>query len=86
MVPLFKKYIIKIEPVQRNFTRFVNISNTSYKDRLVKLGFESLEYRIWQFDLVTLFKILNGKYREFFNNFFIFSQTKYNFRGNDKNK
>ena len=86
--PYFKKDIIKIESVQRNFTRFVcnrcNISYTSYKDRLVTLRLDSLEYRRWQFDLITLFKIINGKYKEFFNQFFVYSQTKYNLRGNDK--
>ena len=74
--------------MQRKFTRFVcnrcNISNTSYNDRLIKLRLESLEYRRWQFDLITLFKIINGKYKEFFNQFFVFSQNKYNLRGNDK--
>ena len=50
----------------------------------MKLGLESLEYRRWQFDLITLLKIVNGKYKEFINHFFVFSQTNYNLRGNDK--
>ena len=45
-----KKDINKIESVQSNFTRFIcsrSISNTSYSDRLIKLGLKSLglEYR-----------------------------------------
>ena len=77
--PILKKDIIKMEYVERNFTCFVcnrcNISNTSYKDRLVKLGLESLEYRRWQFDLITLFKIVKGKHEELFKQFLVFSQT-----------
>ena len=82
MVPLLKKDIIKINSVQRNFARFVcircKISNTLFKDRLVKLELKSLEYKRWQFDLITLFKIINAKYKEFFNKFIVFSQTNYN--------
>ena len=85
MVPLF---IFRIKSVQRNFTRFVcnkcNISNTSYKDRLVRLRLEPLENRRWQFDLMTLSLTVNGKCKEFFNQFFVVSQTNYNLRGNDK--
>ena len=71
--------IFKNESVQRNFTRLAckrcNISNTSYKERLVKLGLKSLEYRSWQFDLITSLKIINGNYKEFFNKIFVFSLT-----------
>ena len=85
--PYLKNDAIKIESAQRNFTRSVcnkcNISYTSYKNRLVKLGLEFLEYRKWQFDLITLLKIVNGKYEEFFNQFLVFSQTDYNLREND---
>ena len=79
MVPYLKKYIIRIESVERNFTRFVcnrcNILKTLYKDRLVRLRLESLEYRIWQLDLITLFKIINGKYKESFNQFLFFLRS-----------
>ena len=34
--------------------------------------------------MITLFKIINGKYKEFFNKFFVFTQINYNLRGNDK--
>ena len=74
--------------MQRNFTRFVcnrcNIPNKSYNDRLIKLGLQSLEYRRWEFDLLTLYKIINGKYKVFFNQFFSFSQNSYDLRGNNK--
>ena len=74
--------------MQRNFTHFVcnrcNIPNKSYSDRLIKLGLKSLEYRRWEFDLVTLYKIINGEYKVFFNEFFSFSQNGYGLRGNNK--
>ena len=80
-----KKKINKIESVQRNFTRFVcsrcNISNTSYNDRLVKLGLKYLENRRWEFDLFTFYKIINGKYKGFSVNFSVFSHNKYLLRG-----
>ena len=86
--PYLKKNINKIESVQRNFTRLVcnrcNIPNNSYSDRLIKLGLKSLEYRRWEFDLVTLYKIINGEYKVFFNEFFSFSQNGYGLRGNNK--
>ena len=73
--------------MQRSFTRLIcnrcNISYTSYNDRLIKFGLKSLEYRRWEFDLLTLYKIINGKYKSFFNQFFIFSHNKYQLRGNN---
>ena len=50
----------------------------------MKLGLESPGYRRWQFELITLFKIVNGKYKELFKQFFVFTQTNYNLRGYDK--
>ena len=75
-LPYLKKYINKVESVQRNFTRLIcsrcNISNTSYNDRLVKLGLKSLEYRRWEFDLFTLYKITNGNYKALYRQFLVF--------------
>ena len=74
--------------MQRNFTRLIcsrcNISDTSYNDRLVKLGLKSLEYRRWEIDLFTLYKIINGNYKVFFSQFFSFSHKKYHLRGNNR--
>ena len=76
--------------MQKKFSRFIynrcNISNTSYNDRLVKLRLKSLEYRRWEFDLFTLYKIINGKYQVFFSQFFSFSHNKYQLRGNNRKK
>ena len=85
--PHLKKDINKIESVQRSFTRHIcsrcNISYTSYNDRMIKFGLKSLEYRRWEFDLLILYKIINGKYKSFFDQFFNFSQNKYQLRGNN---
>ena len=74
--------------MQRNFTRFIfsrcNVSNTSYNNRLVKFGLKCLKYRRWEFDLFTLYKIINGKYKVFFRKLFSFSHNKYQLRGNHK--
>ena len=86
--PFVKKDINKIEPVQRNFTRLIcnrcNISDSSYNERLVKLGLRSLEYRRWEFDLFMLYEIINGKDKAFFSQFFSFSHIKYQLRRNNK--
>ena len=37
-----------------------NISYTSYHVRLVKLKHKSLEYQRFEFDLINVFKIING--------------------------
>ncbi len=56
--------IIKVESVQRTFTRRLcqrcNIKFSSYKDRLEKLNLESLEVRRIKQDLVFLYKILHN--------------------------
>ena len=88
--PFVKKDINKIESVQRNFTRLIcnrcNISDSSYNERLVKLGLRSLEYRRWEFDLFMLYEIINGKYKAFFSQFFSFSHNKNQLRGKTKKK
>ena len=83
---LFKKDINEIESVQRNFTGLIcsrcNISNTSYNDRLIKLGLKSLEWR--EFDLFTHYKVIIGNYKVFFSQFFSFSHNKYQLGGKNK--
>ena len=85
---VIKKVVNKIETIQLKFTRLIfnrcNISNISYKERLTKLGLKSLEDRRWEFDLITLFIIINGKHKVFFDQFFSFYQKSYVLRGNNK--
>ena len=50
---------------------------------MIKFGLKSLESRRWEIDLLTLYKIINGKYKSFSNQFFSFSQNKYQLRGNN---
>lgn len=53
--------INKVEAVQRKFTKRVpGLSTLSYRERLDVLELETLELRRLQFDLVQVFKILNG--------------------------
>ena len=74
--PNLIKDIHKIEKVQKNFTRFAfkkcNIPYSSYSNRLYQLNIKSLEYRRIYFDLIFMFKILNGlagvQYTDFFRN------------------
>ena len=50
---------------------------------MIKFGLKSLECRRWKFDLLTLYKIINGKYKSFFNQFFSSSRNRYQLRGNN---
>ena len=51
----------KIENVQRRFTkRITSVSHLSYRDRLVFLGLDSLEYRRLTNDLVMMYKIVHN--------------------------
>ena len=70
--PYLHKDIHKIESVQRFFTRRIpGFSKFSYNDRLAKLGMETLELRRLKFDLVEVYKIINGiddlDYNQFFS-------------------
>jgi hypothetical protein len=59
--PYLIKDILKIEGVQRNFTRRIpGFSQLDYKLRLERLKLETLELRRLKFDLLEVFKILNG--------------------------
>ena len=44
--------------------------NTFYFGRIVKLNLKSLEYWKLEFDLITLFKLVNGGTRINFDNFY----------------
>ena len=85
--PSFDKDIVKIEKVQRDFTRIAfkkcGIPYTSYEDRLYKVNLKSLQYRRIFFDIIFMYKILNGLSGLDFNQYFIRRQTPHNLRSND---
>ena len=59
--PKFKKDKIVIENVQRRATRLVqSLKTLAYKERLIKLGLPTLEYRRERADLIQTFKLLNN--------------------------
>jgi hypothetical protein len=86
--PSLKKDIMKIESIQRSYTKRIfmrcGISFSSYTDRLKKANLKSLQYRRSIFDLQLLFKIINGFSDLNFNDYFIFRNLTYNIRGNTK--
>ena len=56
-----KKDKIAIENVQRRATRLVqSLKTLSYRERLIKLGLPTLEYRRERADLIQTFKLLNN--------------------------
>ena len=58
-----KKYMNKIENVQRKFTKHVKgLQNLSYEERLKKLQLPSLEYRQTRGDMLQVFKIARNYY------------------------
>ena len=63
--------IVKIEGVQRNFTRRLRgLGDLTYMGSLDKLGLETLEERRIKFDLLEAFKIIKGfsvlRFEDFF--------------------
>ena len=59
--PAYKCDILKIEAVQRRFTKRLNgYHSLTYKDRLVKLGAESLQLRRLKIDLAMMYRSLFG--------------------------
>ena len=77
--------ITKIEKIQKTFTRYAfkkcNIPYSSYSDRLRQINLQSLEYRRLFFDLVFMFKIINGLAGINFNAFFKYTENPYTLRG-----
>ena len=58
--PNTKKDIIKLEKVQKGFTKMIEgCKGKSYEQRLDKLGITSLEDRHYRADMIQVFKILN---------------------------
>ena len=59
--PRNKKEKRAIESVQRRATRMVSgLAGMSYSERLIRLGFPSLEYRRERADVIQVYKIMNG--------------------------
>ena len=83
--PYLKKDILKIESVQRIFTKSAclrcNIPFTSYNDRLEKLGLKTLEYRRKVIDLIFLFKIISQQSDLKFSDYFVLRNNPYSLRG-----
>ena len=72
--PCLVKDIIKVESVQRRYTkRIPGLQNLSYSQRLVLLGLDSLELRRLRTDLIEVFKIVHGLNGLNFNDFFEYS-------------
>ena len=58
-----KKYMTKIENVQRRFTKHISgISKLPYEERLKKIKLPSLEYRQLRGDMIQVFKIAHNYY------------------------
>ena len=59
--PYYRKDIIKLERVQKRFTRMLQgLDGLSYKERLDRLGLFSLERRRLRGDLIEVYKIMRG--------------------------
>ena len=59
--PYYRKDIIKLERVQKKFTRMLpGLDGLSYKERLDRLGLFSLERRRLRGDLIEVYKIMRG--------------------------
>ena len=57
--PYYRKDIIKLERVQKRFTRMLpELDGLSYKERLDRLGLFSLERRRLRGDLIEVYKIM----------------------------
>ncbi len=59
--PYLKKYISKLEKVERQATKLVApIKDLSYSDRLQNLGLPTLEYRRLRYDMIQVYKLIHG--------------------------
>ena len=84
--PYYKKDIVKVERVQRYYTKVIcqrcNIPFLSYADRLYKLNLRSLEDRRKIFDLLLMYKIVNNLSYLKFNDYFDIESNPYTLRNN----
>ena len=59
--PYYRKDIIKLERVQKRFTRMLpRLDGLSYKERLDRLGLFSLKRKRLRGDLIEVYKIMTG--------------------------
>eukprot|EP00061_Rhincodon_typus_P005934 g26048.t1 len=59
--PCYRKKIIKLERVQKTFTRMLpGMDSLTYKEKLDRLGLFSLEHRRLRDDLVEGYKVMRG--------------------------
>ena len=71
-----------LEQIQRWATKLVQgLKNTSYEDRLKKLGLYSLERQRLRGDLIEMFKIITGRENVDYRQFFTLAPTHYNNEG-----
>ena len=74
--------INRLESVQRKFTKTIDcLRSSSYKERVINLGLDSLQYRRLKFGLVFCFKLLHGLVDVNTNDFVVLSHNN-NLRGN----
>ena len=61
--PMYKKDIIRVESVQRHFTKRISgLNHLSYHERLRALNIPSLEYRRSRGDMIETYKIVHNIY------------------------
>jgi hypothetical protein len=80
--PYRKSAIEQVESVQRKFTkRLPGYAHSSYDERLIKLGLQSLEVRRLRQDLINTYKILFGLLDVNASDFFTLADSGHNTRG-----
>jgi len=73
--PYRKNDIMKIEKIQKRFTKIIEgCKGLSYEERLKKLKLTTLEERRHRADLIQVFKIINDKAKTYPEDFFTFSE------------
>jgi len=71
--PVYKTDILKLESVQRRFTKRLNgCANLSYAERLKLFNVETLELRRLKQDLITMYKVFHNLLDVDITNFFVF--------------
>ena len=70
--PYLKKDVIKLEKVQRNFTKMIKeCKGLGYEERLELLGLTTLEERHTRADLIQVYKILHDEDKVFLDEFLV---------------
>ena len=84
--PHLIKNIKLLESVQKIYTKRIfrrcGLPYTSYRDRLDQINLESLERRRLNYDMVLVYKIINGLSYINFHEYFYLVNTNYNLRRN----